>query len=134
MTFLERIGFIETPEQEQARLAQSPVGSTNHTMSQLPVTITQWPQDLLIQLPWDEPRTNESYTVVVVPHEFRQDLGHEEHQPRRRHGGSWDCIVVASDHPKYPVGGYRIVVSGAELARGTKVDLAQMLAEKVGLS
>ena len=39
MSFLEKIGFIETAEQEAQRLAQSPEGSANHELSKLPVTI-----------------------------------------------------------------------------------------------
>jgi hypothetical protein len=52
MSFLEKIGFIETAEPEAQRLAQSPAGSANHELSKLPVTIEQSPQDLLIELPW----------------------------------------------------------------------------------
>ncbi|WP_340375867.1 hypothetical protein U5640_12360 [Streptomyces sp. SS7] len=129
MSFLSRIGFIETAEQEQARLAQAPEGSTNHYLSTLPVTIEGWPKDLVVELPWQQPRTDQSYRVVVVPIEFRKDPlpdgVEEEPLPRKRHSGSWTCAVVYSDHPSYPVGGYRIVVPAAELARGRKIDLAE---------
>lgn len=54
MSFLEKIGYIETEEQERARLAEAPEGSTAHALSQLPVNITGWVQDLLIELPWTE--------------------------------------------------------------------------------
>lgn len=127
MSFLTRIGFIETPGQEVTRLAQAPEGSINHHLSTLPVNIPEWPQDLLIKLPWSEPRTYEKCNVVVVPFDFHNDLRPEningEPLPRKRHGGHWDCIVVSSDHLSYPVGGYRISISGAELARGTKVSI-----------
>ncbi|ELP66282.1 hypothetical protein ACOT81_38670 [Streptomyces sp. WI04-05B] len=128
MSFLSRIGLIETEEQERARLAQAPEGSINHYLSTLPVTIEEWPKDLLVELPWEPPRTDRPYRVVVVPIEFRKDAlpegVEEEPLPRKLHSGSWTCAVVFSDHPSYPVGGYRIVVSAAEIARGRKVDLA----------
>ncbi|WP_405749276.1 hypothetical protein OG232_04220 [Streptomyces sp. NBC_01411] len=128
MSFLSRIGIIETAEQEQARLAQAPEGSINHYLSTLPVTIEGWLKDLLVELPWQQPRTDQSYRVIVVPIEFRKDLlpegVEEEPLPRRRHSGSWTCAVVFSNHPSYPVGGYRIVVPAAELARGRRIDLA----------
>lgn len=133
MSFLSSIGFIETAEQEQARLAQAPEGSINHYLSTLPVTIEEWPKDLLVELPWEPPRTTQSYRVVVVPIEFRKDLlpegVEEEPLPRKRHSGSWTCAVVYSNHPSYPVGGYRIVVPAAELARGRRIDLAGVPAQ-----
>lgn len=132
MSFLERIGFLETEGQERARLAQSPEGSTNHHLSTLPVTIAEWPQDLLVELPWKRPRTTEQHRVVVVPIEYRPDSlpegVDEEPLPRKRNSGAWTCAVVSSDHPSYPVGGHRIVVSAAEIARGRKIDLAGVLA------
>ncbi|MFI5702648.1 hypothetical protein ACIA78_21700 [Streptomyces xanthochromogenes] len=131
MSFLSRIGFIETTEQEQARLASAPEGSTNHYLSTLPVTIETWPKDLLVELPWQQPRTDQSYRVVVVPIEFRKDLlpegVEEEPLPRKRHSGSWTCAVVYSNHPSYPAGGYRIVVPAAELARGWRIDIVGIL-------
>ncbi|GHB88330.1 hypothetical protein GCM10010306_099170 [Streptomyces umbrinus] len=133
MSFLSRIGFIETAEQEQARLAQAPEGSINHYLSTLPVTIEGWPKDLVVELPWQQPRTDQSYRVVVVPIEFRKDLlpegVEEEPLPRKRHSGSWTCAVVYSNHPSYLVGGYRIVVPAAELARGRRIDLAGVPAQ-----
>jgi hypothetical protein len=133
MNFLSRIGFIETAEQERARLAQAPEGSLNHYLATLPVTIKEWPGDLLVELLWEPPRTNQSYRIVVVPIEFRKDAlpdgVKEESVPRKRHSGSWTCAVVFSTHPSYPVGGYRIVVPAAELARGRKVDLAGVPAQ-----
>ncbi|WP_424862973.1 hypothetical protein [Streptomyces sp. MMS24-I29] len=132
MSFLSRIGFIETAEQEQARLAQAPEGSINHYLSTMPVTIEGWPKDLVVELPWQQPRTDQSYRVVVVPIEFRKDPPEgveEEPLPRKRHSGSWTCAVVYSNHPSYPVGGYRIVVPAAELARGRRIDLAGVPAQ-----
>lgn len=112
--------IFEAPEVEAARLAQSPVGSTNHALSQLPVNIHQHIQDLMIELPLfrDEPRR----TIVVVPIESYRYPSQEtdtETLPRRRYNSSWTCIVVSSDHPSYPVGGYRIVMPEYQLVRGT---------------
>ncbi|MCM2392624.1 hypothetical protein [Streptomyces albipurpureus] len=131
MSFLSSIGFIETEEQERARLAQAPEGSLNHYLSTLPLTINEWPKDLLVELPWQQPRTDRAYRVVVVPIEFRKDTlpegVEEEPLPRKRHSGSWMCAVVFSDHPSYPVGGFRIDLPAAEIARGRKVDLSGAL-------
>lgn len=133
MGFLSRIGFIETEEQERTRLAQAPEGSLNHYLSTLPVTNKEWPRDLLVELPWEPPRTNQSYRIVVVPIEFRKDAlpdgVEEEPVPRKRHSGSWTCAVVFSTHPSYPAGGYRVVVPAAELARGQRIDLAGVPAQ-----
>ena len=127
MAFLELIGFVETSEQERDRLAQAPDGSINHFLSALPVTIPGWPLDLLIELPWIAPRTDRKYRVVVVPIEYQRDSlpdgVDQEPLPRKRNPGSWTCAVVSSDHPSYPVGGHRIVVTGAELARGKRISL-----------
>ncbi|MEU6261827.1 hypothetical protein [Saccharopolyspora shandongensis] len=125
MAFLRRIGFIETEEQERARLAQAPTGSISHYLSTLPITIKEWPQDLLVQLPWEPPRSGKQYTVVVVPLEYRKDPlpegVDEKSLPRKLNPGSWRCAVVSSDHPSYPVGGHRIIVGTDEIARGNKV-------------
>ncbi|MFJ5725497.1 hypothetical protein [Streptomyces sp. NPDC093149] len=133
MGFFEKFGFIETADQEQARLARAPEGSQNHYLSTLPVTIAEWPKDLLVELPWEPPRTDRSFHVIVVPIEFRKDAlpegVDEEPLPRKRHSGSWMCAVVFSDHPSYPVGGFRIDVPAAEIARGRKIDLAGALAQ-----
>ncbi|MFC4048307.1 hypothetical protein ACFOY4_01315 [Actinomadura syzygii] len=110
--------LFETPEQEAARLAAAPEGSKNHDLSLLPVTIREWPQDLLIALPGTK------HQVVVVPFEFWPDAGTtDEKRPRRRYSGSWVCAVVHSNHPDYPVGGHRILVPAAELARGARASI-----------
>lgn len=108
---------IETAEQERERLAQAPEGSLSHSLSRLPVTITEHLQDLLIELPLQA--TGREHRIVIVPIEPRGIT------LRQRHSGSWVCIVVESDHPSYPVGGHRLVVSTAELVRGCKVTIEQ---------
>lgn len=128
MSFLSHLGFLETEEQERDRLAQAPTGSISQYLSTLPITITGWPKDLLVQLPWEPPRAGAKHTVVVVPIEYRKDPLpegiDEESLPRKRHPGSWTCAVVFSDHPSYPVGGHRIIIGADELARGTKASIA----------
>lgn len=128
MDLLTRIGFLETEEQERARLAQAPEGSTSRYLSTLPITIEEWPQDVLVQLPWSPPCTSQHYTVVVVPIEFHNDPlpggVDEEPLPRKRNSGSWTCAVVFSDHPSYPVGGHRIFIGADEIARGAKVSIS----------
>lgn len=139
MSFLEKIGFIESPEQERERLAQAPEGSTSHSLSKLPVNITGWVQDMLIELPWaertenGEPHLGKEYRVVVMPFEFHSDSrpnDAEEQTPRHRNSGWWGCAVVASNHPSYPTGGYRLSISTAELVRGKQVNLLEMLSER----
>lgn len=110
----------ESPEQEQTRLASAPAGSINHALSQLPVTIAEWPQDKLVELPWAAiKRFDGRIVVVVVPVAYSADA--TEHSPRRRFGGAWECVVVHSDHPAYPVGGHRLSIPAAEIARGREV-------------
>lgn len=109
---------LEAPEAEVARLAQSPVGSTNHALSQMPVNIRQRIQDLMIELPHFD--GDPKHTIVVVPTESRPYAREDQEVlPRRRHNRSWTCIVVASDHPSYPVGGYRLSLPEYQLVRGT---------------
>ena len=112
------INLFEEPELEVARLAKSPVSSINHSLSLLPVNITGYVQDLMIQMP----RLNEDdqYTIILVPFERYKDndIDKISVQPIKRHRGYWRCIVVASDNPSYPVGGHRLAVSEAQLVRG----------------
>lgn len=118
--------LIETPEAEVARLAAAPEGSKLHALAGLPVTITEWPGDLVIELPWAKTGlANEPHRVVVVPFKYIPDSRSESDTalPHRRHAGWWDCIVVASDHPSYPVGGHRLSIPEAELVRGTKLSI-----------
>lgn len=110
------VQLLETPEEEVARLAKSPVGSKNHRMSQLPVNIRRNVQDLIIELPWDE-----GNTVVVVPFEMHERNPEERgSMPYKRYDDWWRCLVVASNNPSYPVGGYRLSIPEAELVRGTQ--------------
>lgn len=109
----------ETPEQEVARLNSASEGSKLHALSTLPVTIKEWPQDLVIELPWQAT----GHRVAVVPIKYHTSPQPADEVPRRRYDGSWDCVVVASDHPSYPVGGFHLSIPAAELVRGEKIDL-----------
>lgn len=109
---------LETPEAEAARLAQSPEGSTNHALSAMPVTIHGDIRDVMIELP--SFKGDPAHTIVVVPFDsYHYGARDEATLPRRRYNYGWTCIVVASDHPSYPVGGYRIVLPEYQLRRGT---------------
>lgn len=122
--------IYEDPELEVARLAAAPEGSTNHRLSKLPVNITGPLDDLLIELP---STTADDHTLVVVP--FRRDRDDEPRTlPMKRHRGFWACIVVASNHPSYPVGGHRLNISESELVRGKlrTIELAQPDASPAG--
>lgn len=37
--------------------------------------------------------------------------------------GHWKCVVVHSDHPSYPVGGYDVSIPTEELSRGQVIKL-----------
>lgn len=126
------ITHFEAPEAEVARLAAAPEGSRNHRLSKLPVTIHEQVEGLVIELPWSQADViDQPHRVVVVPIAYRAEARQLDEvgipvpapRPYRRNDGSWDCIVIASDHPKYPVGGYRIVVPTYELVRGTRLSV-----------
>lgn len=120
MAFINTLGPVETAEQEQIRLAEAPEGSRSHALSELPVQIHGHVQDLIIELP------RSGHRVIVVPLTFRSSTAHDAattQLPRQLYAGSWDAVVVASDHPSYPVGGYHIVVPTAELVRGRRIQL-----------
>lgn len=122
------IDTYETEEQEAARLAASPVGSKNHTLSKLPVTMREHPLHLLVKLPtqaWAD------HHVIVFVEEPRSGGMHFNDQNLRQRTISYVCSVVASDHPDYPVGGHKIIVPVTELRRGLKVDLNPVTVEVI---
>lgn len=99
--------YFETHEAEAARLAQSPEGSTNHALAALPVNSIGGIQDLMIELP---DLDGDGRKLVVVPTE-RHPIAKRDYadgELHRRYDFSWTCIVVASTHPSYPVGGWRV--------------------------
>lgn len=113
---------FEAPEAEVARLAQSPAGSSNQAPSQIPVNIRDNVQDQLIELPYlheDKP-----HTIVVVPIESHRVTPHDGEFPLKRYRSAWTCVVVASDHPSYPIGGFRVSIPEHQLVRGTVRTLA----------
>ena len=114
---------FETPEAEVARMAQSPVGSANHALSQMPVNIHQYVKDQLIELP--NLRGDQVFTIVVVPIEGHRVTPQDSELPLKRYLSAWTCVVVASDHPSYPIGGHRVSIPEHQLVRGTKRYLAE---------
>ena len=116
--------FYETPEAEAVRLAESPEGSIYHALSQLPVNISGNVQNMLIELPGldadqqDDPQRK----LVVVPLEshYTGPRAYHPGERHRRYQWSWECVVVASTHPDYPVGCWRISVPECQLVRGTQ--------------
>lgn len=116
--------LFEAPEEEVARLAAAPEGSISHSLARLPVNILGYLRDQIIQLPWRDARVHgENYHVAVVPITAHKERRDPEERPWRLHTGYWDCVIVASDHPKYPVGGHRICVGTDELVRGKLVEI-----------
>jgi hypothetical protein len=114
---------FETAEAEAARLAEAPEGSTNHALSSMPVNIISITDGMLIQVPAfaDEDPTTHSYVVIpITAHPLTRWIEPEmDPLPRRRYNRSWDCIVVASNHPRVPVGGHRVNIPEYQLVRGT---------------
>lgn len=119
--------LFETPEAEQARLAQDPLGSLNNGLSQLPVTIHEDVEAKLILLPnipfIDGTMPDEQLVVIPVEKRPRSNNRTDGGQIKR-HNGSWNCIIVFSTDERYPVDGWQIVVPEARLVRGRLVKLA----------
>ncbi|MDN6566327.1 MAG: hypothetical protein L0K65_04665 [Actinomyces sp.] len=113
------LSLLESPEQEVARLAAAPQGSRSHFLSGLPVQVTADPRGSLIELPAQFP---ENGRVVVVAYHQRPATP-ADNGPGLRHHASWDVIVVASTDRRYPVGGFDLAISEAELVRGRVVEI-----------
>lgn len=123
---------FETPQQEAERLAQSPKGSTNARLAPLPVTIEHPSRGMVVELPWSALHPeSEKRQIVVVLDQPRAHLEPRYQQPRR-HDGSWSCIVVASTHSAYPVGGYDLIICAAEIRRGRLICPEELLARREG--
>lgn len=81
---------------------QAPKARSTTHLSTLPVNTTESPQDLLVQLPWEPPLTDQEHRVLVAPFQFRGDSlpdgvrKKDELFSRKRHSGYWDCIVFSS--------------------------------------
>lgn len=128
------IQLFETDDEEAARLAKAPAGSLSHCLSLLPVTHPYPARHHLIELPARMTRPcsdssvrrgkhecNGGHRIVVLP--LERHAGSAAASLPSRHNGSWDCRIVASDHPIYPVGGYDICCSESELRRGRIVEV-----------
>lgn len=125
-------GMIETEKEEQARLAQTPVGSRSYGLSQLPANILRNTgsglEGMLIELP-RLPLADGSVPegrIVVVPVKIENTV-RREGAKMHRNDGYWTCVVVASTVSSYPVGGYKLSVPEAELVRGTRIAPEEIL-------
>lgn len=107
-----KVRLMETIAEENARLADAPVGSTNHTLSLLPVVNTNpnFRGKLVLLATHDQP-------LIVMPKQFNPG------SVKGQYDGSWYCVVTSSRNPSYPVGGYDIAVSESELRRSPIVEL-----------
>lgn len=127
------IKLFESFEDEQARLTKAPEGSAARFWSTLPERITGWPRGVVVALP----NQHDSKSVVVVPVEYspshheqeQRELPVEEREagPLRRPDGSWKCIVLASDDPRYPLGGHDLSIPHVEIIRGVPLTERQLL-------
>ncbi len=109
--------MFEDPEAEVARAS----GLNGRRLSRYQVNIDGPLQDRPIWLPdfYHTGCETPLRLLVVVPflrHAYYED--NPDGMPRKRYWASWDCIVIASDIPEYPVGGHRIVIAEEELVRG----------------
>lgn len=127
------IKFFETDAEEAARLALAPVGSSDHSLSLLPVVNAHPTEHQLIELPWRQihpcsgttgglkHECDGGHRVVVLP--LKHSRGSSDDALPRRHDDYWGCRVLASDHPSYPVGGYDLHISKSELRRGRVLEV-----------
>lgn len=135
-----RINLGETDEQETARLARSPEGSANHTLSQLPVLNHRVEEHRLYHLITMGGTTESgrrcsgvtgglahecdgTHRIVVIPIERRPGPTAGGPLADRRHDDTWNCRVISSDHPSYPAGGYDLSICESELRRSPLVEV-----------
>lgn len=123
----------ETDEQEAARLATAEPGSISHQMSALPVNVRGVLIDRIIELP---PMTHTQdnsahHRLVVVPisdrnrnQGLRSQPPSATSRPIRLNTDHFECAVVYSEDPRYPVGGHRTTVHASVLVRGREVGLS----------
>ncbi|MBP2527476.1 hypothetical protein [Rhodococcus sp. PvP104] len=131
------IQLFESDAEEASRLAQAPIGSIDHGLSLLPVTLPYPARHHLIELParkvhkapgrngGGHPDCAADYRIVVLP--VTRHPGPTDSCVPSCHDSSWDCRIVASDHPSYPVGGEDICCSESELRRGRIIEIARPL-------
>lgn len=110
----------ETLEQSEARLAESPEGSTFHQLSKLPVTIDNISMGQIIEVP--QSILGESGTLIVTP--LRR---HARPQPKEglwfQNHATWDCQVIGGENICYPPGFRDISLDEAALVRGIQIIL-----------
>ena len=117
MTFPQH---FETDQAETERLAAADAGSKNHELSLVPVTFREVPTGHLLSLPKNE----HTIVITVLEQRDRRTKGDDGYV---RHDATHIARIVASDHPSYPVGGYDIVVTDAEIRRSQPIDLLTLL-------
>lgn len=121
MSTFARVQLFETDAQETARLAAAPEGSINHELSSLPIRNRFIDKGMLLTLPALNGSTH-TITVAVVSNKGSFTPAEAREFPRQR-DSMFHCMVVASDHPSYPVGGHDLACSEAELRRAEPVSL-----------
>lgn len=125
MSTFAGVQFFETDAEETARLAAAPEGSINHELSSLPIRNRFIDKGMLLTLPALNGNTH-TITVAVVSNKGSFTPSPEAREARKfpyQHNNMFHCMVVASDHPSYPVGGHDLACSEAELRRAKPVSL-----------
>lgn len=110
---------IETVEQETARLSAAPVGSKLHALSQLPVRQEIINTADIYRLPSDV----RGHRITGVVTGIRRNKRTVDDNGIRLRNLSYNFMILSSDHPSYPVGGYDIIVEESELRRSEKINL-----------
>lgn len=138
MATFQALRFIETDEEETARLGTAAPGSQYRNLSRLPVLNHIIDNFRLYELVGTGPGSAKpcsgvtgglahncdgSHRVVVLPLEYRPGPSADRPLSERKHDGSWNCRVVISDHPSYPAGGHDLSISVSELRRSPIVSI-----------
>lgn len=125
--------IFESEADEAARLASSPVGSSNERLSHLPVTVPYIATGMIIELPntYTLDEVPEPGRLIVLVADFRGNGDRADALAKIRRDGWYRCIVVADHTPagssNYKVGGYDIVVGEDELRRGRQITPEMLL-------
>lgn len=126
MAFTSPFTF-ETVEQEAARLGQSHPDSINGRLAPLPVTIKHISVAQVIELPREHTSPREGVRTIVMVAKQHPRVSRPGPSEVRRYDHSFDCVVLASTDERYPVGGYDLCISEAELRRGRLVSQEALL-------
>lgn len=126
--------LMETPEEEVARLASAP--GTAY-LATLPVLIND-PElrGVVIHLRGHHPDYPTGVIAAVIGHSYSSASTKAKRLPDGRHyrnDGYYDLVVLDYDRPEnaskhnagYPVGGYNICATEAEIRRSERCDMTQ---------